>query len=434
MHCNLNRLIKKSSIFIGGNIYGAGNIGDDAILQGIVTLLLQSLPQCSVCVGTSQGRQLNFLPDDTEYFPVDLGNLRHVPEAVMKSDLFISGGGTLIGDELSTRFPLEYNARLLSTAKYYGKRTCMLAIGANELTRASSVKPTKAILASCDLMTFRDRQSWEVCNKLGMPAKTGHITADPAFLLKAHETPRTREIKQRIHSLGRCFGINVVNECWHSQIEYKKAIAVAVREVAKRHKMTPVLFATEVRQGQAFDNYANQQTAALLTCDHHIMPPVYLDPCEMIDVISQFDFVLAMRMHALIFAANAGVPFASVSRIDKVDNVLDLFGKRPAGTVTDCSPHEITDEIESILRYRTRFLRVIRKTVREQAEIFYANGQLLRRLTEGSHTDRRYSQDMMPYVSYAPSLTRTLHRLITGQVPLKKAKNALRRRLRKIRR
>ena len=59
--------MKPSRIYIGGNIYGAGNIGDDAVLQGILRILKSAAPEASITIGTYKGQSLEYLPPSLKY-------------------------------------------------------------------------------------------------------------------------------------------------------------------------------------------------------------------------------------------------------------------------------------------------------------------------------------------------------------------------------
>ena len=351
---------KAHRIYLGGNIYGVGNIGDDAVLHGIVKLLRMALPDANLTVGTSEGKGLDCLSPSPEY--INIQNWSQLGAAIRRSDCFISGGGTLIGDELNLGFPLEYNYHLISTAKRYGKRVAMLGIGANALRHKQGKRIARRILSLCDLVTVRDGESREVCLSLGANPSRTVTTADPAFLLEPTETDRTREVKNRLLSKGRLLGVNVVNEAWSHLSEYKSAIARASEHLASHYDFTPVFFCNEIRTEAAYDWEANRETAVLLNCDHEIMDPVYYSPGEMIDLISTFEFVIAMRMHALIFAAVAGVPFATVSRVDKVDNFMRQFDLRSSGSVDSCDSSQLIADVEQLLERR----EVLRGHISEQ--------------------------------------------------------------------
>jgi len=394
-------------IHIGGNIYGAGNIGDDAALQGILCILESAAPEAHITVGTYQGQSLDHLSPSLQYV-----SSREMPQtlaAIRQSDCFISGGGTMIGDELNLSFPLGYNAKLISVAKLYGKKVSMLGIGANQPQHDAGSRIAATIVGLCDLITVRDPESRAVC--LGLDADPGRTvtTADPAFLLEARETPRTKELKERLRARGRIFGVNVVNEAWTHLDEYKLNIARACDYLVAQYGYLPVFFCNEIRPGSFFDFYANNQTAALLTCDHEVLDPIYYTPEEMIDILSAFEFVMGMRMHALIFAAIAGVPFVTVSRVDKVDNFMRLFGFRSSGAVNRCDSQQLITDVERLLDNQSALEHHLHRQVETLRQECWRNVDLLRDLLN----ERRvfWHRTSASSLQFALSTNRTYTRL-----------------------
>ncbi|MGA1823653.1 MAG: polysaccharide pyruvyl transferase family protein [bacterium] len=375
------RIIKQCNpphIYIGGNIYGAGNIGDDAVLQGILTLINSFLPEAVITIGTAFGQKLSYLPDTVTY--IDSYNQHHIINAVKKCDVCISGGGTMISDELNGYFPLEYNAQLISIAKFFGKRVVMLAVGANKLKLSSSKKIGRMIIALCDLITLRDDESRDECLLLGADPFKTYSTADPAFLLEAKETARTKQLKHYLKSRGRIFGINIVNECWAHLEDYKQAIAGACDFIAKHYGYVPVFFCNEVRPGNFFDYEANKLTASFLKSSCEILDPIYYSPQEMIDILSTFEFIIGMRMHSLIFAAIANTPFVTISRIDKINNFMKIFGYQASGSINTCKDEDIISDIEHILKQRAVICNQISQRVILLRQKCWKNKKLFRHL------------------------------------------------------
>jgi polysaccharide pyruvyl transferase WcaK-like protein len=330
-------------IHLGGNIYGCGNIGDDAILAGLLKIIRSAAPDAELTVATYEAKSLSFLPPGTR--TVSSYDENAVAKSIARCDVFISGGGTMIGDELGANFPLIHNLKRVAEAKRLGKGAIMLAIGANRLKTEQGLKLAAMLAQCCDLITVRDQASQDVCLSLGLAEERVLKTADPAFLLEATPTARSEKIKARIGENGKTLGVNVVNEAWADRADYKKAIAAFCDAMNEQQELTPVFFCNEVRQGEKYDQAANKQTAEFITGRRVFLEPDYLSPGEMIDVISAFDAVFTMRMHGLIFSALAGRPFAAISRVDKVDNFMRLFDMKPSGTIEDIQAERIVEDL-----------------------------------------------------------------------------------------
>jgi len=334
------------SILIDGNGYGFGNIGDDAILCGILELLDNTNLDLSIIIATKNAIKPQFV--NKNYSFIKSFYFSSEKKTIKKCDYYIAGGGTLIGDELGVDFPLKYNAKRLAYAKLSGKRTILFSIGANKLITKYGKKIAKNMIHNTDLISVRDLGSWKVCKELH-PNKIPILSVDPAYLLKPMESLRTKEIKRFILSKKKTIGINVINEVWLKEKKYKIAIADAISAISEKHGYYPVFFSNEVREGEFFDNEANKETAKFLRCDYSIMDPIYYTPEEMIDIISNFDIIFSMRMHALIFASIVGIPFVTISRTDKVDNFMKIYGFKPSGTIDSVYSESLVKDIEALI-------------------------------------------------------------------------------------
>ena len=111
----------------------------------------------------------------------------------------------------------------------------------------------------------------------------------------------------------------------------------------------------------------------------------------MIDIISAFDFVISMRMHSMIFAALAGVPFAAISRIDKVDNFLNLFDLKSSGTVDDCRDDKLTLSVEDMLKNRKEYLDKVERRLPALRLETVKNEDTLKRVISGSKQRKRFT-------------------------------------------
>ena len=385
-------------ILIGGNVYGCGNIGDDSILQGILELVRAAFPTCELTVETEGARRLDFLPRDVQL--VDSYAQRAVMRSVRMCDCFISGGGTMIGDELGTRFPLAHNLKRIASAKRHGKAVVLLAIGANRLQTSQGAGLARTVVGLADAITLRDQQSRAVCDELGARPGRTFVTADPAFLLKGEETVRTREVKQRLRSKGKVIGVNVINEAWAGLSGFKTAIAEACDELYSRHGYSPVFIENEVRPERSYDFQANDETRRMLHCPYEVLDPVYYAPSEMIDLISGFDAIISMRMHGLIFAAIARTPFVTISRVDKVDNFMGLFGMTASGSVRNCQPARIVADVEKVVNIWPEFRLHVDGRIAHLKTDCMKNVEVLRAaFTNPRSFRRRVSLASLPYLS-----------------------------------
>jgi len=389
-------MAKPLKIYIGGDIYGAGNIGDDSILYGILKILNNK--NYIFTIGTWKGVKLSNLPSKNIDF-INALNSKEVKKTIKNSDIFLCGGGTMIGDELSLSFPLIYVAKLISLAKLYKKKVYLFSIGANKLKSEKAEKIVKKIYNLADIITLRDQESLEVCKNLGIPDKKLVVTADPAFLLRKQETKRTKELKNIILNKNKkIFGVNIANESWSHIKKYKKTIAEACNYIYKQYGYKPIFFCNEIRGGKFYDYEANKEAAKYLICDYELLDPVYYTPPEMIDIISSFKFTVGMRMHALIFSSIANVPFVAISRIDKVNNFMNLFGLEVSGNVNNLQLKQLTKDIEKTIRKTSNLKREFPKKISKLKKMVARNENIFKGLTIKKNPSVKFNFMSLKYV------------------------------------
>jgi len=390
-------MTNKFSIYIDGNGYGFGNIGDDAILQGIIKILktLPSNPKITIAV--KHGVKLPFL--DPDIHVAESFNFEEAKRSIANSDCLLVGGGTMVGDELGLQFPLAYNIERILYSKKCSKRIVLFGIGANKLTTRNGKLLAKMMINHSGLITLRDLESLKVCKRLSTNQENIFQTADPAFLLEPKETGRSRGIKDIIRSKGKTIGINVVNEVWANKKEYKMAIATTCNTLAVEGYY-PIFFSNEIRSGPFYDHEANKETASLLSCDYTILEPTYYSPEEMIDIISAFDMVLSMRMHGLIFASIARVPFATISRIDKVDNFMNQFGLKSSGTIDTTTSNRILEDTRVLIIERDNIIANLEKIVRQKNKDCWKNQQYFTSYIEGRQGQENISGRVRLFVDF----------------------------------
>ena len=125
----------KKRIVISG-YYGCGNIGDEAVLRGILAGLDELGVEAEITVLSSD-------PVRTESeHPGTRSIHRFNPLAVVRSirsaDLVVSGGGSLLQDITSAR-SARYYLGILRLAQILGRRTMLCAQGIGPLVRLSLI-------------------------------------------------------------------------------------------------------------------------------------------------------------------------------------------------------------------------------------------------------------------------------------------------------
>ncbi|GMA14737.1 polysaccharide pyruvyl transferase CsaB [Deinococcus metallilatus] len=262
--------------------YGFGNTGDEAIAlaitrelkqQGARPLLLSNTPaETARACGCESAARMN---------PAALLG------ALARSQVVLSGGGGLLQDKTSAR-TLSYYLGVIRLARRLGKRVVIFNQSIGPLSEEGGRKVAAALRGL--RVIVRDRGSLDTLRALGIE---GELGGDPALLLSP--TPGLTRDPGRVIIAPRG---DVTDAA-----EGLKTVTARLREQG-RH-VTALAFMPEQDDAAAYSLGADEVLSTR-------------DPQVALDAIASAGFVVGVRLHAVILAAAAGVPFAGVSYDPKV--------------------------------------------------------------------------------------------------------------------
>ena len=303
--------------------YGRNNSGDDAILSAIVRTLRERDPDLPIYVTSRTPAETARRVGVGAVFIFHPWKLR---ARLRRTALYLSGGGSLIQDATSSR-SLWYYLGSIREAKRLGNRVMMFGCGIGPVSRPRNRRLTARVISACvDRITLRDEASRLELERLGVSGVPTEVTADMAFLM---DSAPSEEVEALCAALGLAPEdrlLILAPRPWPGAADHLADFAAAAlhgRDLGLR----PVLLAMEPRRDREICRRIAEQTARLgLEC------PVADGPVSVETVaglIRRADMVLAMRLHALIFAAAQGVPFAGVSYDPKVSGFAAYVGDAP---------------------------------------------------------------------------------------------------------
>jgi polysaccharide pyruvyl transferase CsaB len=301
-----------SRIVLSG-YYGFENLGDEAVLAATVAELRRRRPDAGITV-------LSASPEATaRAYGVDAvprAQPRAVAAALRGADLVLSGGGSLFQDATSWRSPWYYLA-VLAAARRFARRTAVYAQGFEPVHRMAVRAGLRRVLNGVDLVTVRDAASADVLAQCGVRRPRVVVSADPSFLLEPEATSAVAGVRAE-WGTGLVFGLAV--RPWGGPAVLD-AIGEAAREAGRRAGARWVLLPMH----RPHDVDAAERVAARLDGAAVVHRP--LAPREMLALIGALDLLVAMRLHALIFAAAAGVPLVPVAYDRKVAALARELGE-----------------------------------------------------------------------------------------------------------
>lgn len=270
--------------------YGFGNTGDEAIAlaltrelkkQGHTPILLSNTPEESAALyGCLAAPRMK---------PAEL--LRTIAGA----DVVLSGGGGLLQDKTSSR-TLAYYLGIIRMARMLRKRVLVFNQSIGPLTPAGERKVAAAVQGIP--LIVRDRGSLDTLRQLGLK---GELGGDPALLLEP-----SAELVRNLHAVVIAPRGDVTSAL--------PALQQTTQQLRERGRHV-IALSLMPEQDDAL--------ARALDADQVVSTQ---DPQAALDVIASSGFVVGVRLHAVILAAAAGVPFAGISYDPKVQGFCQDAG------------------------------------------------------------------------------------------------------------
>ncbi len=327
------------NILIAG-YHGYGNCGDEATLQAM-TVNIRAMAEDVRITALSYKPELT----KTEYNieSVQRFNALQVFKAIRRSDIILSGGGTLLQDDTSTR-SLLYYLSIIKAAKIMRKRVMLYANGIGPVHGKINRKLIKYVVNSVDFITLRESMSAKDLEDLGVKKPEVHITADPAFTLKAADDKRISEIfdNEKIPLDKEIIGVSVRNWNGFGGEGYIEKIAGVCDKLAREGKtilLIPMQFPKDVP--------ISKRLMGIMTEKSYILKNKYA-PAEILGIIGKVHVMLSMRLHTLIFAGIKRVPMVGVIYASKVEYYLKVLDMPAGGDIR-------TEEIDEKRLYNRIF-------------------------------------------------------------------------------
>jgi len=321
---------KEKKIFrvgISGS-YGGANLGDEAILDGIIGQLRATLPVEITVFSRNPEDTLNRHQVERAV-PVRSLTRKEVTPEIERIDLFILGGGGILFDGEAEKFMRE-----VFIAHELGVPVAVYAISAGPLNSPQARRAVRTGLNEAAVITVRDRLGYRLLEDVGVEQEI-HLTADPALLIEPAELSLEAIKLEGVEFERHLVGFSVRERGPAApDIEpedYYRLLANAADFVVSRLNADVVFVSMERTDIQ----HSHAVVAHMRNSDRAEVLRRTYSPQEILGLVGHFEFAVGMRLHFLIFAALRGVPFTGLPYASKVEGFLSDLGveEPPLGEV-----------------------------------------------------------------------------------------------------
>jgi polysaccharide pyruvyl transferase CsaB len=373
---------RKLRIGISGS-YGGMNLGDEAILEGILSELRASAPAEITVFSRNPSDTLARHKVERAISTRARTRREMIPE-IEQLDLFILGGGGILYD----RDAEEY-LREVSIANELKVPVILYAISAGPLTTQASKRAVQAALNvfPSPLITVRDRLGYRLLEDVGVTEDI-HLTADPAFLLDPEELPvdalKAEGVELDRHLVG--FSVREPGPAAPDirPEEYYALLANAADFVVERYDAEVLFVPMEKTDVQ----HSHAVVAHMQNAEHAEILRRRYSPRQILDLMGRLEFAIGMRLHFLIFAALRGTPFAALPYASKVTGLLEDLDM-PTPPLGSIGIGELIARIDRSWDTRADIRTKIRERVPTLRKRAQETNELLMRLIEARRASGR---------------------------------------------
>ena len=333
-------------VLLGGIPLGCDNIGDEAIIAGVVKMLKESVPGVELTVATNDPSTASLLgvevvpPFGFAGTPLD-----GFAAAVRGRDAYIWCGATGLSDYPDVALDLLEMAQREGVATFvwgvgmddernpaffraHGKRRlllgCLGLVGWYERRlRGKLRRRIAAILPRCRGVWLRDPESAAMLATMGFSG--AKVAADSAILLDESTNHEPRTTNHEPRTLGLCISTQ--------------------RQVSDLAGLSKLIDVVRAAGWKIVGIPMNPKTDRALLGKLGVECIPGSTPEAVMAAAAECDVVLSSRLHLLILAANAGTPGLGIARGSKLANWLANFGRSVEGSVYDCKWDKVAEHV-----------------------------------------------------------------------------------------
>ncbi len=322
------RRSKRNRVLLCGS-YGRGNAGDDAILKAVVREIYDVREDAEICVMSKNPKQTRLLYHVRSIYTF---NVFKMFSALLKSYLYINGGGSLIQDSTSSR-SLYFYLFTLKAARLCGCKVMMYGCGIGPVRKRGNRRlASKVIDKSVDCITLRDPDSFSELQRMNVTRPRMFLAADPTLrIAPVSDTEIEMVLKKEGLSLSDNY-ICLAMRKWKNIDEKIPHIVFAAKYAFERYGLKIALMPMERSRDLPIAHRLAEKIGSVAT----VIEGEY-DVHTVIGILSKMRVIMAMRLHALVFGAGQGVATIGIAYDDKVSGFMNYIGREMCVLYDDCN-------------------------------------------------------------------------------------------------
>jgi len=353
--------------------YGFDNGGDELILFSLLNELkrLNSKIEISVLSNdpskTGKSYGVNAL---------NRWNILSIALGILRTDLFVFGGGGLLQD-LTSSWGIYYYLGLILLAKLFFKKIFLISQGVGPIRSKFGRKVTGIVLGFADLITIRDELSKFELGKLNGNLS---VSIGPDLVFNLNRLAFTSgEAMCPPFNEPPVIGVSV--QGLRKDERFKDTIREICDELVRKSKSKIILIPFHKLEDLKISKYIIRDK----TNDYELF--LWQDVKDLFEFYNKIDLMLGMRLHSIILACLFEKPFVSIClpKTDplydpKLESFLEVLGYKAIDVTVPA--REIAGKVQQIWTNRQKFLEELSPRITKLREGSGKNMRMVQSLLE----------------------------------------------------
>lgn len=311
-------------ILISG-YYGFNNVGDEAILKGLVEGIKRVVGEIEIVV-LSQHPEFTSKKHDVR--SIKRTNLFQIFKEMKNMDLLVSGGGSLFQDVTSKRSIAYYIGIIWLAKRLFKKKVMIYSQGIGPVTKKYNRWMLGKILNSIDFINVRDEKSKLELKCLGV-TKDILVTTDTVFGISKPSLEMGQIILEKKSKVKGKPYIGISVRHWMNCNNIVEEIAELCVKIVSEMDAVPVLIPFHFYKDlKLMENIYRSLDETIQ--DKVVVIDEYLYVEDYLSLIGNMDIMVAMRLHGLIFSVLMGVYPVGISYDPKIQSFLHMMDRDDA--------------------------------------------------------------------------------------------------------
>ncbi len=288
--------------FVLSGYFGFKNFGDEEILSVLIHKLKQNNHMITV-ISSDPKYTKNQYKHIRSVYTFDIKNIAFL---IAKSDILISGGGSLLQDATSLK-SLLYYLFIIFLAFIFNKKVIIFAQGIGPINNPIGKFLTKSLLKYAKYVSVRDENSLDLLSSWGINAD---LVCDPIFCSNVQNDTKTNTLAVQLREF------RTLNEDFIDRLAQK----VCENFSDKTVEIYPFQNSIDYNVCKKFEKAINMLNPNIKTILYR-----NLSNDEIISKLSKAQYLIGMRFHSIIIGLLAKCKVLTINYDIKVEKISKEF-------------------------------------------------------------------------------------------------------------